>query len=442
MVDRHADTASLDAARPARGKARRGVVVVYDGTIGTRWRAVLVDRRLEIGRGEQAEVLLDDASASRRHALIEPCGDRLELSDAGSAHGVFVNGARIGAGARALAAGDVVRVAASLLVVVDDVERHEPVSHELGLGGALVGGRAARQALEFCQRFANSRLSVLVLGATGTGKEVVAGLLHELSQRPGPMVSVNCAALPRELIESQLFGHRRGAFSGATEHHAGYFAEADGGTLFLDEIADLPLPAQAKLLRVLETHELMPLGAARPTRVDVRVLAATSHDVESRMRSGELRSDLYHRLSGVSLWLPSLRERNEELPLIAGYFLTKSQPPFEGPRALESAALELLLLHSWPGNVRELRQALFAAAVRAAARESKSIGVSDLELGSSRASVVPASTVAPSIERIVEALRRHAGNVSRAASELGAHRAQIYRALEEHGMRTDDFRDG
>ena len=422
LVDREAATASIHSQAAERPRPKRGLVMVFDAARGIVHRVLTASGT--IGRGADADVVLDDPAASRLHARISPS---LEIADSGSAHGVFVNGVRLQA-PRALRGGDVVRLGKTLFVAVDDLEAQEPLSWEIDGRVALVGTAAARRALDLAQRFAGTALSILLLGETGTGKDVLARAIHAASRRDGPLVAVNCAALPKELAESQLFGHRKGAFSGATDHHRGYFVAAHGGSLFLDEVGDLSLEVQAKLLRVIETMEVMPVGAVETVRVDVRLVAATCQDLQKQVELGRFRQDLYHRLRGVALWMPPLRERNEEIPSLVAHFL---------PDGCDVDALETLLLHAWPGNVRELRQVLQAASVRAHARGAKTIARADLELAPREADDVAR---APNVDEVVAALVRHNGNVSRAARDLGAHRAQIYRVLEEHGLRSEQFR--
>jgi sigma-54 dependent transcriptional regulator, acetoin dehydrogenase operon transcriptional activator AcoR len=434
-VDRKAATAPIAAAAPAAPRAEPGLVLVYDGRRGLTFQRIRVVTRVGLGRGEEADVRLDDTTASRMHAVVSARGKELTIDDPGSTHGIVKNGERTDGPTR-LAAGDVVRLGRSLLVAVD--EARLPGSPEPApTAAAMIGGESARRARDFAARFAPTTLSILLLGETGTGKEVMAELVHELSGRKGPLVGVNCAALPRELAESQLFGHRRGAFSGATDDQPGYFVAADGGTLLLDEVGDLSLDTQAKLLRVLETMSVTAVGASQPRRVDVRIVAATCKPIDEQVRRGQFRDDLYHRLNGVSFWLPPLRERNEDVALLVPHFLRSFQLGVDRPDAIDPDALEALLLHRWPGNVRELRQCLHAAAVRANARGVQQIATPDLEL-------VPAAEQsearAPDLDRVLAALKRHGGNVSRAARELEVHRAQIYRVLEENGLRSEQFR--
>ena len=224
---------------------------------------------------------------------------------------------------------------------------------------------AMREALEAVHDVGPTPTTVLLLGESGTGKELVARLIHAESGRTGPWVAVNCAALPAELLESELFGHERGAFTGASERHAGRFEQAHRGTLLLDEVSELPLPLQAKLLRVLQEREVDRLGGQRPVPVDVRVVATTNRDLAEMVRRGRFRSDLYYRLNVFPIVLPPLRERPEDLPLLAAEILEETALELGRPvPQLDGAALELLGQHPFPGNVRELRNLLSRALVR------------------------------------------------------------------------------
>jgi two-component system response regulator HydG len=229
---------------------------------------------------------------------------------------------------------------------------------EVLTGGTLIGRSAGIQAVtDLIRRVAATSVSVLVLGETGTGKELVARAIHaESARRASPFVAVNCAAVPEALLESELFGHVRGAFTGATQTRRGLFIEANGGTLLLDEIGDMPLPLQAKLLRVLETGEVRSVGSDAPRSTDVRIVAATHRDLPAHVRGGKFRQDLFFRLNVVAISIPALRERREDIPLLLEHFLKKSRDRFPRTPALAFApdALKVLVDYHWPGNVRQL----------------------------------------------------------------------------------------
>jgi DNA-binding NtrC family response regulator len=233
----------------------------------------------------------------------------------------------------------------------------------------VVSSRALREIFETAERLARARLPVLLVGETGTGKEVVARAIHERGPRAnGPMVCVNCGAIPRDLVESTLFGHVKGAFTGASEASRGVFGAADGGTVLLDEVGELPAAAQAALLRALEHGRVHPVGASEETEVDVRVVAATHRDLEAMCEEGSFRGDLFYRLDAFRLLVPPLRERPEDIVPLARHFL--AQACARGDAAIASIApdaLEALGRHDWPGNVRELRNAIERAAVIARA---------------------------------------------------------------------------
>ncbi|HVZ72971.1 MAG TPA: sigma-54 dependent transcriptional regulator [Polyangia bacterium] len=242
---------------------------------------------------------------------------------------------------------------------------------------ALIGkSEALREVVELVERIAGTSSTVLVTGESGTGKEVVARLLHGCSPRAGnPLVAVNCGAIPETLIESELFGHAKGAFTGATEAKTGRFVQANGGTLFLDEIGELPLSMQVKLLRVLQEREVTPVGDARARAVDVRVIAATNRDLEAMVREGKFRGDLYYRLEVLPIHLPALRERREDIPLLAEHFLASMNRRYAKDVVLQLDALAVMATYDWPGNVREMEN-LFERLV-VLARDER-IGAADL----------------------------------------------------------------
>ncbi|KQQ78282.1 AAA family ATPase [Xanthomonas sp. Leaf131] len=287
---------------------------------------------------------------------------------------------------------------------------------------------------------AASDLPVLITGETGTGKELAARALHRASARASAaFVALNCAAIPLELMESELFGHRKGAFSGATSDRIGLIREADGGTLFLDEIGDMPLPMQAKLLRFLQEGEVTPLGGRGAQKVDVRVLAATHRDLAAWVAAGQFRSDLRYRLNVVPIELPALRERGQDIVLLAEHFLRSGA---SGARALSPAAQARLLAYPWPGNVRELRNVMQRSQLLV---RGHSIADQDLdealgEVAAQLAPTVPSAVTLPEavarLERqmIQDALLHSQGNRAEAARRLGIHRQLLYRKLEEYGL--------
>ena len=289
-----------------------------------------------------------------------------------------------------------------------------------------------------------SDATVLVQGETGTGKEEVARALHRHSPRSSrPFVAVNCAAIPAELLESELFGHVKGAFTGAVNQRVGRFNEANKGTLFLDEIGDMTLPMQAKILRVLQDRIVTPVGATAPVLVDVRIVAATHRDLIGMVRDGKFREDLFYRLNVVCITLPPLRERGADILVLAEHFLRQLAPAGQGPKCLSPAASQALLAHSWTGNVRELRNAMQNATVTV---RGTAIDRADLPLSA----VVPAGSpetfdsllalpwndAIAHLEKLLlaRALRAAGGNRTEAARRLDIHRQLLYAKLKEHGL--------
>jgi two-component system, NtrC family, response regulator HydG len=312
----------------------------------------------------------------------------------------------------------------------------------------LIGRSAAMQAVrEQIGRLAHSPVPVLILGETGTGKELCAEAIAALSGR-APFVPVNCAAFPDGLAESEMFGHERGAFTGAVRSHTGVIALADRGVLFLDELAELPGAMQAKLLRTLESGEYRPVGSTRTLRSDFRILAATSGDLERVIASGRLRMDLMHRLGAARVLLPPLRERIDDIPMLAAEFLCRYlERATTGPARVSDAACLALTQHDWPGNLRQLRNVIEAsAAVAGTEVEIGLLHVLQFLPPVARPSVAPDAvlTLAEARARaetraILEALQRAGGNRERAAKLLRVSAATLYRKLERDRSQNRDL---
>jgi DNA-binding NtrC family response regulator len=349
------------------------------------------------------------------------------------------------------------------VVVARSLERHrlerenrllrEQLQRDYGFDQLIGSGAGMRRVFETIQKVAETDLSVLIRGESGTGKELVAQALHSTSSRRSrPFVAVNCAAINRELVESELFGHEKGAFTGADARRIGRFEAADGGTIFLDEIGDMAPETQAKVLRVLEERKLERVGSTETIDVDVRVVSATHRDLEEASKANEFREDLFYRLKVIEIELPALRERIEDLPALSDRFLSQVAERLDREKkALDASALSRLSRHDWPGNVRELRNVLERSAVLAS---GETISEADLQLDGAGAEI---ETLVPDLELpfseakrqtvesferryLREALREHEGNVSRTASAIGMVRQSLQQKIRELGLKADEFR--
>ncbi|MGH9365553.1 MAG: sigma-54-dependent transcriptional regulator [Thermoanaerobaculia bacterium] len=323
-----------------------------------------------------------------------------------------------------------------LLAEVASFRGREPEEVLLGESPAM------RRLKAEIARVAPADARVLIVGENGTGKELVARAIHRLSPRAdGRLVEVNCAAIPEELIESELFGHVKGSFTGASEDRRGKFEEADGATLFLDEVADMSAKTQAKVLRALQDGRFTRVGGSRPLASDARILSATNKNLAEEIRHGAFREDLYFRLSVVPIDVPPLRERAEDIPALANHFLRQSSARFgRKPKTFSPSALEALTVYRWPGNVRELKNLVERLMILSPAEE---IAREDLEFPPQAAEVVPADAplkdAREDFERryILTALRRHRGNVTRAAEALRVERSNLYRKLKSYGIEVE-----
>jgi len=301
------------------------------------------------------------------------------------------------------------------------------------------------ELLEWVERAAAYKTTVLITGESGTGKEVIARAVHAQSpRRDDAFVAVNCGAIPENLLESELFGHARGAFTGADRARRGLFAEADGGTLFLDEVGELPLPLQVKLLRVLQEEEVRPVGESKPRKVDVRVIAATARDLDAAVRDGAFREDLFYRLDVVRLAVPALRERRDDIPLLVDHFLASFRASLGKPvRTTTDEAMDRLTRYAWPGNVRELENVMERAVILA---DGDRVGLAELPpaVVEAPAAAADAASTDYSLKRARRTAEAHAiqralaateGNRTHAARLLGiSHRALLYK-IKEYGLR-------
>ena len=325
----------------------------------------------------------------------------------------------------------------------------ERVTRDYGFASLIGAGPAMRAVFNQIQKVAETDLTVLVRGESGSGKELVAQAIHQHSPRSErPFVAVNCAAISRELVESELFGHEKGAFTGASARRIGRFEAASGGTIFLDEIGDMPLETQAKVLRVLEERSFERVGGNRPIVADVRVVAATHRDLEAEVARGRYREDLYYRLKVVEIVVPPLRERLEDVPALVTRFLERIASQLgRDTRRISAPAMARLAAHAWPGNVRELRHVIEQAAVLAS---GDVIDEPDLRLGAPSVSVdargVDIASFSEAKRRAVEdferrfltaALERHGGNISQTADAIGMVRQSLQQKMKELGLRAD-----
>ena len=320
-----------------------------------------------------------------------------------------------------------------------DQARERGRHREPNLFRSLVGtSRAIQHVRQMMQQVADTDASVLILGESGTGKEVVARNLHYHSKRrDGPFVPVNCGAIPAELLESELFGHEKGAFTGAITSRAGRFELANGGTLFLDEIGDMPLPMQVKLLRVLQERTFERVGSNKTQSVDVRIIAATHKNLESMIEVGSFREDLYYRLNVFPIEMAPLRERVEDIPLLMNELISRMEHEKRGSIRFNSAAIMSLCRHGWPGNVRELANRVRRGLVLA---EGRQIEARDLGLISQHSIATPMGTLEDYKTRaerqaLCDVLNRHSDNLSVAAKVLGVSRPTFYRLLHKHQIR-------
>jgi transcriptional regulator with GAF, ATPase, and Fis domain len=412
-----------------------------------------------IGASTTADLVLPVPAVSRQHAEIVRERGAWVLRDTKSTNGTFVDGYRVHE-AR-LEHGQEVRLGDAILkFVAADIEGHAAYRIDGGLApgterlgprvAGLIGGyqidRVARQIELVAREAAGATpLSVLLLGESGTGKEVVAQAIHERSGRRGEFRAVNCAALPKDLVESELFGYRRGAFSGAVRDKPGLIRMAHRGTLLLDEIGDMPLDAQVKLLRVLQSKELFPLGATEPEPVDVRIIGATHRNLDLLLKEGRFRQDLYARLNEYHLSLPPLRDRKEDIFMLLAEFFQRHG----GHNLRVTFPFMMALLHyDWPYNVRELESCAKRCVVLAEGKPLAEEMLTDdiaREMSDYGREFAPAEggkedSVAPSREELIGLLERHQGNVAAVGRDLGKARMQIHRWLKRYTIDIDDYR--
>jgi len=435
----------LECDRPLSGSSRHALRGVEEVVLGRG------DDRGATREGARLAVTLPSGWMSTRHARLVRDGRRFQLEDLGSRNGTRVNGRSIAH--RVLEDGDLVELGHALLVF--RAEMHAPPGTALDLDTRAATSPVARLGtivpalageMEAIERIATSRVPVLLRGETGTGKEVVARAVHAMSGRPGAFVAVNCGGIPQALVESQLFGHTKGAFSGAVKDEPGFVRAAGGGTLFLDEVGDLPLASQVALLRVLQEGEVVPVGTTSPVPVDLRVVAATHQPLEALVARATFRSDLFARLDGYSFTLAPLRERREDIGRIVADRLQEAAPGWATEIRLAPEFGRALLRYGWPGNIRELGHCLSRAAALA-----KGHGVLERQhLPPALARVLdeddapaqgPPQTEEERLQgQLVALLTEHEGNVAEVARAMGKARMQVHRWMKRLGIDPGRYR--
>jgi transcriptional regulator with GAF, ATPase, and Fis domain len=413
-------------------------VTVTDGPDRGQW-VEIANQPVRVGTAPDNDLVLTDPTVSRRHCAIVPTGEGFRVSDEGSTNGVLVGAVRIFeavlSGPTELRIGD---STVSVLPLPDRVEREQATTDHFG---DLLGvSPRMRELFADLARIAGSDVTVLIEGETGTGKELVAESLHRHSARSEkPFVVFDCGAVTPSLVESELFGHERGAFTGAVASRAGIFEQADGGTIFLDELGELPKELQPKLLRVLEKREVRRVGAQRAIQIDVRVVSATNRKLAVEVARGNFREDLFFRLAGALVQVPPLRDRREDLPLLVEHFLRRVTPK-RSRSEISTQVWEMFLTHRWPGNVRELRNAVDRWAVTperalGALAPVEEVGQSPtaVELSPLREARRDASD---DFERryLLALLARTSGNITRAAAVAEVSRQMIQKLMRKQGL--------
>jgi sigma-54 dependent transcriptional regulator, acetoin dehydrogenase operon transcriptional activator AcoR len=466
-------------------KERAGLVLLYAPNFEQLSPAyVFVSPELTVGRDAANLICVPEQAVSRQHARFYAKDDRWMLQDLGSRNGTMVSGRYIGE--LELEANHEIRVGDAIFKFVDaGAEKYVSYRIDGKVAGdrrartftELVGGAQMDQIAADIERIAPTELSAIILGETGTGKEVVARGIHRLSGRRGSLQAINCAAIPHNLLESELFGYRRGAFSGADRDKPGLIKLADNGTLFLDEIGDMPLDAQAKLLRVLQSREVFPLGATTPERVDIRIACATHRDLYQYVREGKFRGDLLARLNEHVVRLPPLRERKEDIYLLARSFCARYGRPELG---FTFSFIVALLHYDWPFNVRELESCIKRAVAITEAPQLDTVHLPDAisehmktygerprgtlvsappPAGGDQTTMPPERPASgsgspwtppppaglprrgpPTEEELRGLLERHKGNIAAVGRELGKERMQVHRWLKRYNIDLAQYR--
>ncbi|MEJ7599762.1 MAG: sigma 54-interacting transcriptional regulator [Kofleriaceae bacterium] len=441
----------LECDRPLAGSSRHQLGGVSVVSIG-RARTERTVKRRTVGGHVTVELGIPDARISTAHARLVLDIDRWVVEDAGSKNGVIINGVQR---ARAvLDDGDLLELGHTVFLFRGpraepaapsplDQDSAELAAHAPGLVTLLP---TLAHAFDDLAQITRTTTAILLIGETGTGKELVARAVHGLAERAQAFVAVNCGALPTTLVESELFGYVKGAFSGATADRLGLVRTANGGTLFLDEIGDLSPSSQASLLRVLQEREVTPLGSTQPVAVDLHVVAATHHDLAAMVERGSFRRDLYARVAGFTLRMPPLRERREDLGLLIATLLPRIAPDRADRIQIGCDAMRALVEHDWPNNVRELEACLGVALALARGGAIHLEHLPETVRGGSpgEPDLRPRTRLTAADERLLaelkELLETHAGNISAVARASGKARTQIQRWMKRFGLDSDSFR--
>jgi transcriptional regulator with PAS, ATPase and Fis domain len=393
---------------------------------------------VKVGRGDDADLRIDDPSVSREHAhLVFEKGRPIQISDAGSSNGTRVRGKQLTAGQKVpIIPGETFEIGSALLMIQSPFEDSAATTSPES-GALVIEDRTMAGIYQLAERVARSTINVLLLGETGVGKDVLARRIHAMSPRAErAFLPLNCGALSEQLLESELFGHERGSFTGAVESKQGLLEAADGGTVFLDEVGELPMSVQVKLLRVLEERQVRRVGGIRSKPFDIRFIAATNRDLGEAVHGGGFRPDLYYRLNGISLVIPPLRQRVGEIEGLAKRFVEESSQRAERDTVptISPDAMQWLKAHNWPGNIRELQNALERAVLLCNGDEITLEHLPPTTGVSSKTGDHRAIDPDPERQRILEALEKCAGNQTRAARLLGISRNTLLARLDAYGI--------
>jgi len=408
--------------------------------------AVLPGPAATVGSGDECDLTLTDPTVSRSHVHLRIERDEIRVLDTGSRNGTIVDGLRVmDAFARPDSSIAIGNTTLRLQLLSDTVD--VPLSSSTRFGGLIGESVPMRQLFAILERVSPTETTVLIEGETGTGKELIAEAVHDGSRRAdGPFVVFDCSAITPQLVESELFGHKKGAFTGALQDRVGAIEAAHHGTLFLDEIGELPLDLQPKLLRALERLEVSPVGTHERRRVDVRIVAATNRSLAHMVDEGTFREDLYYRLAVVRVVAPPLRERPHDIPKLIEHFIAQFAGRHGAASELPERAVQGFQTMAWPGNVRELRNAVARALSLGPPRDLRASG--EITIPSAGAPDVDLSVplklakeqISDAFERayVTEALKASGGVVTRAAEIAGVNRKYIHRAIRHHGLRDED----